>query len=265
MWKIVLAILMSIIVLPVANAAEEDYVLGPGDAVHVTVYGHTDLTTDARISGSGTIAFPLIGEVELNGLTGRQAEAKIAKLLREGGFVRSPQVGLTVQEVQSQQVAVLGQVNKPGKYPIDRGQTVLDMIAMAGGVTADGDDSVVLVKSSKDSKDGPKEQVVDLNAMVQGGDTPQGIRVSAGDIIYVPRKEMFYIYGQVNRPGTYPLERGMTVMQAVSVAEGLTDKGTERGLRIHRKDEKGQTQALNAKLTDVLQPNDVVYVKESLF
>jgi polysaccharide export outer membrane protein len=261
MLKIVLAILMSNFFLPVANAAEEDYVLGPGDAIRITVYGHTDLTTEARISGSGTIAFPLIGEVELNGLTGRQAEVKIAKLLREGGYVRSPQVGLTVQEVQSQQVAVLGRVNKPGKYPIDRGQTVLDMIAMAGGVAADGDDNIVVVKRSKDSK----EQVVDLNAMMQRGDTPQGVRVSAGDIIYVPRMEMFYIYGQVNRPGTYRLERGMTVMQALSVAQGLTNKGTERGLKIHRKDEKGQTQALNVKLTDVLQPNDVVYVKESLF
>jgi polysaccharide export outer membrane protein len=248
--------------LPLAHAAE-DYILGAGDTVRITVYGHPDLSTDARLSGSGTISFPLLGEVLLNGMTERQAEASIADLLEKGSIVKSPQVSVAVQQYESQQVAVLGKVNKPGKYSIDRGQTVLDLIAMAGGVASDGDDNTILVKSTKDAK--AAEKVVNLNGLIRGGDTPQSMQVSDGDIIYIPRTEMFYIYGQVRRPGSYRLEHSMTVMQALSVAEGLTDKGTERGLRIHRRDDNGKTQTLNAQLTDELKPNDVIYVRESLF
>lgn len=246
-----------------APAVAKDYVLGAGDVVRITVYEHTDLSTLTRISQVGGITFPLIGEVFIAGMREREAEAKIGALLQQGGFVKSPQVNLIVEQYRSQQVSVLGEVNKPGMYTIDRGSKVVDLLAMAGGVNAGGGDAAVLIK--KDGSEAKGGQSIDLLALLQKGDMTQNLEVTDGDIVYVPRMEVFYIYGEVQRPGSYRLQRNMTVMQALSMGGGLTPRGTQRGIQIKRKDGGGALTSINAELSDVLRPDDVVYVKESLF
>lgn len=246
-----------------APAVAKDYVLGAGDVVRITVYEHTDLSTLTRISQAGGITFPLIGEVFIAGMREREAEAKIGALLQQGGFVKSPQVNLIVEQYRSQQVSVLGEVNKPGMYTIDRGSKVVDLLAMAGGVNAGGGDAAVLIK--KDGSEGKGGRPIDLLALLQKGDMTQNMEVTDGDIVYVPRMEVFYIYGEVQRPGSYRLQRNMTVMQALSMGGGLTPRGTQRGIQIKRKDGGGALTSINAELSDVLRPDDVVYVKESLF
>ncbi|MEQ6341601.1 MAG: polysaccharide export protein EpsE [Gammaproteobacteria bacterium] len=246
-----------------APALAKDYVLGAGDVVRITVYEHTDLSTLTRISQTGGISFPLIGEVFIAGMKEREAEAKIGALLQQGGFVKSPQVNLIVEQYRSQQVSVLGEVNKPGMYTIDRGSKVVDLLAMAGGVNASGGDAAVLIK--KNGSEGIGGRPIDLLALLQKGDMTQNMEVTDGDIVYVPRMEVFYIYGEVQRPGSYRLQRDMTVMQALSMGGGLTQRGTQRGIQIKRKDAKGALTSISAELFDVLRPDDVVYVKESLF
>ncbi|MCG8429524.1 MAG: SLBB domain-containing protein, partial [Chromatiales bacterium] len=239
----------------------EPYRLGAGDIVRLSVYEHPDLNTVARIAESGSITFPLVGGVSIVGLTEREAEMKLADLLQRKEIVRSPQVTLIVDSYQSQRVSILGEVAQPGLYPISRGSTVVDLIAEAGGLNENAGDVAIVTQIS----DGQAHKIrVNLGSILRGELTAQNLQVGDGDRIYVPMMEQFYVYGQVNRPGVYRLERGMTVMQALSVAGGLTDKATERGMEIKRNSEN-HTTTIAVGLTHTVLPGDVVYVKESLF
>lgn len=254
--------LVFVIALFSISVNAKDYVLGSGDVVRITVYEHADLNAVARISQTGSINFPLVGEVFIAGLNERAAEVKLSELLAQGGFVKSPQVSIIVDQYRSQQVSVLGEVNKPGVYAIDRGNRLMDLLAMAGGVNPSGGENAVLIKKGGNGQGG---HPIDLFQLLQKGDMTQNVEVADGDIIYIPRMDVFYIYGEAQRPGSYRLQRNMTVMQALSMGGGLTPRGTQRGIQIKRKDASGAVVTIKADLSEVLMPDDVVYVKESLF
>jgi polysaccharide export outer membrane protein len=261
--KRLLVLMLAMLVLCCSGGVyAENLQLGAGDVVKVSVYGNPDLNLEARISETGGISFPLIGEVMIGGLSTAAAEKKISGLLENGGFIRKAQVNIIVAVLQSQQVSVLGQVNRPGRYPIDGKRSVTDMLALAGGVNADGADSVTLIRNR--NGDSSKE-VIDVVEMLRSGDMRRNLDLTSNDVIYVERAARFYIYGEVQRPGVFRLERAMTVLQALSVGGGVSARGTERSIRIKRRDAEGVLQVLVAKHDDLLQVDDVVYVQESLF
>ena len=243
--------------------ADSREILGAGDTVRITVFQNPDLSTEARVSERGTIVFPLIGEVALGALTPAAAGARIAELLKKGDFIRNPQVSVSVMQVRSRQVSVLGQVARPGRYALDDTSSKLtDILALAGGITPTGHD-VVTVMAKRNGKFTKWE--VDVPLMYRGGDLSPNIEVENGDTIFVQRAPVFYIYGEVQRAGAYRLEPDMAVMHALSLGGGLTPRGTERGLRIHRRMPDGAVHRLDARLTDPVQADDVIYVRESLF
>ena len=243
-------------------AHAEDIQLGAGDVLKISVYGNPDLTLETRISENGSITCPLIGDGAIAGMSTSNAEKKIGGLLESGAFLRKAQVNIIVTALTSQQVSVLGQVNRPGRYPIDGRRTLTDLIALAGGATPDGGDTVTVVRNrnGKSTRD-----VIDLLEIIRSGDTKQNIELAGGDLVYVERAPRFYIYGEVQRPGQFKVERNMTVLQALSVGGGLTLRGTERNIRIKRRDSAGVMQVITAKHDDLVQVDDVVYVQESLF
>lgn len=241
--------------------AADGYLLGEGDTVKITVYEQPDLTAVARISHAGTINYPFLGEIPIGGLTSDAAGRLIAKRLEVEGFVKTPQVILTIEEYRSHQIPVLGQINKPGKYSLEGQAMVVDLIAQAGGLRKDAADVITVVRNYAGN---PVRYQIDLMRFY-GGDMTQNIEVIGGDIILVPKMDRFYVYGEVNRPGVYRLERGMTTMQALSVGGGLTGRGSSGGIMISRRDAEGKIQKIEVELTDTLQPNDVLYVKERFF
>ena len=240
-----------------------EYRLGPGDVVRITVYNNPDLTTEAQITQEGQITFPLIGQVRIGGIEKGQAEQIIARRLGDGGFVVKPQVNVLVLGYKSQQISVLGQVNRPGKYPIEQASTLADLLAIAGGVSPAGGDAVVHISNAADGKTIKRE--IDLHQALRNGEMDKNFAVRNGDIIFVPRAPLFYIYGEVQRPGAYRLEKDMTVMQALSVGGGLNVRGTERGIRINRNNGDGNFTTIETSMTDLVKENDVIFVKESLF
>lgn len=242
---------------------KNDYVLGSGDVIKVTVFQSPDLSIEARVSESGMVTFPLLGPVRLGGLTIGQAEKRLADGLREGNFLKQPQVSILVTQLRGNQASVLGQVNRPGRYPLELADTRLtDLLAMAGGISTTGSDmlTVVGVRSGK-----PFRAQIDFPTIFAGRSPAQDIVIQNNDVVYVDRVPVIYIYGEVQHAGTIRLERGMTVLQALAAGGGLTQRGTEKGIRVHRRGSDGNVQVLTPQMQDPLQQDDVVYVRESLF
>lgn len=252
----------ALLVFANGTALAADMLLGPGDMLRISVYGSPDLSLETRVSESGKITYPLIGEIDVKDLTAAGAEARIAAMLADGGYVKRPQVNIVITYVQSQQVSVLGNVNKPGRYPLEGRRSVVDLLALAGGINADGAETVLLVWKRNGK---PVPETVDLGKLMRSVDLTGEYDMRAGDVLYVERAPRFYIYGEVQRPGVYRLERNMTVVQALATGGGLNVRGTERGLKIRRRGADGTMTTFEAKLDDLLQIDDVVYIKESLF
>lgn len=240
-----------------------DYPLGAGDMLRVQVFQNPDLTIETRVSENGSITYPLIGAVQLGGLSIAAAEKKIAGALKEGGFVQQPQVNIVLLQVRGNQVGVLGQVNRPGRFPLETFNTrVSDMLAAAGGATVNGDD-VAIVTGVRDGQ--PFRREIDIPALYIGDKPEQDMVLSGGDTIYVHRAPVFYIYGEAQRPGAYRIERGMTIMQALAQGGGPTPRGSEWRLRLHRKNASGEVEQIAPEMTDPVRANDVIYVRESIF
>ena len=244
-------------------AAPAEYRLGAGDVVRVSVYQNPDLTLETRVTEAGIVSYPLLGAIRLGGLSVTAAEKLIADGLRNGNFVKQPQVTIVVTQVRGNQASVLGQVNRAGRYPIEVADMRLsDLLAMAGGTAPNGADMVVLtgVRNGKDFR-----LEVDLPVLFAPGGREKDVLIQNGDTLWVDRQPLAYIYGEVQRPGAMRLERGMTVMQALASGGGLTQRGTEKGMRVHRKGADGKVQVVQPGMDDKLQDGDVVYVRESLF
>lgn len=238
--------------------------LGTGDSIRITVFQSPDLTTETRVSPRGTIVFPLIGEVQLGGLTPAEAGSRIADQLRRGNFIVRPQVVVALVQVRSRQVHVLGQFIRPGSYVLeDAGTRLTDILTLAGGISATGADTVTLL-TNRDGKQATRE--IDVPSIFRGGDTSStNVQIENGDTIFVERAPVFYIYGEVQRAGAYRLLPNMVVMQAVALGGGLTARGTQRAIGVHRRTPAGEFQKLEAKLTDPIQADDIVFVRESMF
>ncbi|MDB5883563.1 MAG: polysaccharide export protein-like protein [Ramlibacter sp.] len=246
-----------------ASVAGADYRLGPGDSIKVQVYQNPDLSVEARVSESGSVNYPLVGAVKLGGLSISEAENRIAQALRTANILKQPQVNIVLQTVRGNQVSVLGQVQKPGRFPLETTNVrVSDMLAAAGGVTPTGDD-VLIVSGTRDGK--PFRKTVDIPALFQGTRGDNDIVLAPGDTLYVDKAPLFYIYGEAQKPGPYKIERGMTVLQALAQGGGPTNRGSANRLRLNRTGPDGKVVTTEPRMTDPVQPGDVLFVRESLF
>jgi polysaccharide export outer membrane protein len=248
-----------------------EYTIGAGDVLFINVWGHEDLTREAVVSEKGMFSFPLIGEVKAAGLTVKELEAKLVRLLSDG-YVVNPYVTVRIKGYKSQTVYVLGQVREPGTYSLDKETSLIEIISRAGGVSDDAGWIIQVVRPSGRSPDKPitpeeakKEDIInaDLEGLLAG--KPQdNIRIEGGDTIFVPKAAYYFIFGEVKTPGSYKLRRDTTVLKAVIMAGGFTDKASKRRIKIRRK-EGEKTIKVRVKLDDPVLPQDTVIVPESFF
>ncbi len=246
-----------------AWGAGAEYRLGPGDSIRIHVFQNPDLTVEARVSENGHISYPLVGSLALGGLPLGEAERRVADALREGRFLKSPQVNISLLQVRGSQVAVLGQVARPGRFTLETSNVrASELIAAAGGVTPLGDDAVIVTGVREGV---PFRRVTGVPALFSGASSQDDIVLAAGDALFIPRAPVFYLYGEAQKPGPYRIERGMTVMQALAAGGGITPRGSQNRLRLHRTGPDGAVVQSTPQLTDLVQPNDVLFVRESLF
>ncbi len=248
---------------PAPPEAQDAFVVGQGDVVRIAVFQSPDLTLETRVDGSGRISYPFLGQLTVAGLSPAQIERELARELQRRDILKQPQVSVNIVQFRSRQVAVLGHVHRPGKYPLELPYTVSDVLALAGGVTQNAADVVVLSRAVNGER---VNLEIDLARMFMPGsrgvDDPE---VQPGDVLFAHRAPLFYIHGEVQRPGAFRLERDMTLQQALSAGGGITPRGTLRGVTITRRGADGSLETLRADLRTPLRADDVVTVPESWF
>ena len=237
--------------------------LGPGDSVSILVYGQPDLSTTVYVADDGSVAVPLAGTIPVAGMSPAQASARIEAALKAAKILVDPHVTLTVTQTRSQRVSVLGQVGTPGRYAVESNTTIFDLLAQAGGITANGSDTVYIIRRDNDGKE--TRYPVDLKGLSGGSGTLPAMSLQGGDSVFVPKAEQFSIYGEVATPGRYRVEPAMTVIEAIAKSGGITIRGSQRRVEIKRKLANGDYSTVKAKLGDLVQPDDVIQVKESIF
>ena len=263
---------LSTLALP--SSAVTNTRVGSGDVLRVTVFGQPDLSAEVGVNDKGVLTLPLIGGIDVTGLTTSEISARVADALRKGQYLRNPEVSVEVVQLRSQMVSVLGEVSRPGRYPIPGHLSVLELLATAGGLTAQADQTVTLLRRKSDSagnNNGNGSVESDVRIPILLGETkatersPLDVELNTGDVVYVNKKKLFYIHGEVNRPGSYPMEQDMNVMRAISLGGGMTQRASQRRIYINREMPDKGVKEIKAKLTDPVLPGDVVYVNESLF
>ncbi|WP_339802487.1 polysaccharide biosynthesis/export family protein [uncultured Marinobacter sp.] len=257
-----LMLISFILALPVL--ADETSALGAGDRLNITVYGQEDLTTRTDIAADGTISMPLLGRVEVAGMTPPAAARMIEGRLEQGGYLRRAHVNLLVEENRSNTISILGQVNSPGQVALTGPTSLTEALALAGGINKEGGERIVVIRPGNDGRQSRQEFRLD-ELLDSSAEATMPITLRRGDTLYVPRVDQFYVHGQVQRPGTYPLNRPLNVMQALSVSGGFGPAARTSGLVLYRKQPDGRVVQLDAKLNDPMRDGDVLFVKESLF
>jgi polysaccharide biosynthesis/export protein len=258
---------------PAARAvASPEYRVGVRDVMVVTLWDQMDLSGRFRISPDGTFNFPMIGRVPAAGLTLGEIEKRLRTEL-ENGYFRNPQLSLSVEEYGSQQFFVVGEVRQPGPVTLTRRMTLMEALARAGSTTPEASGEVIILRPREGevAPDAPVQADqpgvtevlrVDLRAL-QNGTAPNAV-VRDGDTVVVPRAETLFVLGQVRSPGGYPFKRGTTVLQALSLAGGVTDRGAIGRVKIVRI-VSGQKRELKIKVTDLVQAGDTIVVPEKYF
>lgn len=245
-------------------AGEDEYKLGPGDIIKVTVYGHPDLTTTLRLDSDGTILFPLVGQLNVNGQTTMETVDEIAHAL-SGDYVVNPQVSVFVEKFQSKKVVIIGEVVKPGMYEMSGPTTLFELISLAEGLKSGAGTMVTIRRGASPEKPGGELIKVNLKEIIETGQASVDVPLVDGDTITVPIAGMIYVTGEVNSPSAYRLERGTTVIKAITMAGGFTPLASQGKVSILRKVNGVEQKLTKVPMHEPLLPEDVIIVPESFF
>jgi polysaccharide export outer membrane protein len=248
-----------------------NYIVGAQDVLTITVFDQEDLSGKFNVDADGTFTFPLIGRVKAGGLTLRQLEAELKRMLKDGAIFKDPQLAVAVEQYRSQKIHIVGEVRNPATYPLTGDMSLIEAIARAGSTLPSASGEALIVRSRAGRADAPvlpndsdtDVTTVDLKAL-QSGALSQNVALKDGDTIFVPRAETIYVFGQVKNPGAYPIQRNTTVLQALSLAGGVTERGATGRIKIVRI-EKGKQVEVKVKLTDQVKPGDTIMVPERFF
>lgn len=255
---------------PAIQPVSAAYIVGANDVLGVRVFGETDLSQQYSVDSDGTISFPFLGRVPVSGKTVQEIEFALTKLLADG-YLSKPQVSVVITSYRSRSIYVLGEVRNPARYIIEGQTTLLEVIAQAGSFTPNAAQTINLLRY-KDGIAGvvagapvlpgdPRAaEIMRINREdLSEGRLQANILLQDGDTIFVPTAEKFYVMGMVKSPGFFVLQPNMTVRQAIATAGGLTDRGSDRRIKIIRKVNNKDVE-IDAKLSDIVLPNDTIRV-----
>lgn len=257
---------------PATLPAQSDYLIGKEDVLEIMVWGHDDLKRTMPVSLEGMISFPLIGEIRAEGISTVALEKAIAAKLGEG-YIVNPQVTATVKEYKSQRVFVMGEVNQPGTYSVTRENNLLFVLSQAGGPKKEAGEELVVIRPGRrvdraltlEEAAKAKEQIIQANLRdVLAGDQKNNIAIHDGDTVIVAKMPYFFVMGEVKTPGKYNLERGTTVLNAISMGGGLTPLAAPKRTKITR-EQDGRKVEIPTTMEMLVLPGDTIVVPQSFF
>jgi polysaccharide export outer membrane protein len=238
--------------------------------LRITIYGHGDLPQEVVLSSDGSFIYPFIGQVRAAGLTVPQLTDSMARRLEEGYLV-APQITIAVTQYSSQQVYVLGAVKSPGVHTLKHNTTLLELISAAGGPTQEAGAEVILARAQEQAearstgKSQRSTEAIRVNLeKLMAGEVTQRMEIESGDTVYIPKGEFFFISGEVQKPGRYPLERDTTVAKALILAGGPSKFAATKRATVQRF-VHGQRLEYRADMNDILQSDDILVVPQSIF
>jgi polysaccharide export outer membrane protein len=246
--------------------------VAPQDVLTITVWGQPELSGKFSIDADGTLTFPLVGRVKAAGLLPREIEETLQQRLADG-YLKDPQLSVTAERSDTQTINVMGEVKQAGSFPAARGMSLIEALARAGSTTEMAGGTILITRpqvrmpssgaADEAREDAPDVVRVNLKAL-QSGAAGTNLQLRGGETVFVPRAEVVYVIGAVKNPGTYPIREQTTVLQAIAVAGGLTERGSFRSVRIVRPAD-GSKKQVKVKLDELLQPGDTIVVGERLF
>ena len=242
----------------------QEYIVGEGDILVISVYDNKELDTTVRVGGDGIISMPLIGPVKVGGMDVSSIASYIERLLADG-YLLSPQVNVFVEEYRSKKVTVLGEVNQPGLIELQGSISLLEIISRAGGLTEDAGGLITIKRNTINVADEKKSISIKIKNLIERGDTSFNIPIQDGDSIYVAKAGVFYITGEVQRPGSFKHEDNPTVLKAITLAGGLTDHGAPGRVRVIRIVDGEEVVLKNVAMDETILPDDVIVVPETYF
>jgi polysaccharide export outer membrane protein len=266
--------------LPIGSLhAVDDYIVGPNDVLNVAVFDQPQLTNKYIIQSDGSFTFPLIGRVKAGGLTIQAIENEVRDRLLKGAFLKQPQVTVSVDQYRSQQIFIMGEVKQPGILQFTGSMTIIEALARSGSITEHAGMEALILRSgvggqaakapdaatlarAQSSKD--TDNILRVNLQNLQGTLAQNVELRGGDTIFVPKAESVFVSGQVQRVGEYVFRKGMTVRQVLTLAGGVTERGSTRRIQIIRT-VNGVDTTIGATLQDAVLPGDTVVVRESFF
>jgi polysaccharide export outer membrane protein len=221
------------------------------------------------VENDGHFAYPFLGRVEASGLTVGSIATNLKERLSDG-YLKHPQVTVDVEQFRSQSVFVMGEVRTPGKYVLSGSITLLDALAQAGSPTPAAGAEILILHPTSGAVDAPTlpnqrdAEVARVNLReIEDGRLSRNVTIRDGDTVFVPKAERFFVIGMVRNPGSYVLERNMTVLQAISTAGGISERGSSRRLKIVRIVDNTRKE-LDAKATDIVTAGDTIVVRQRL-
>lgn len=243
----------------------QDYLLGPSDVIKISVFRQDDLSLTVRVDGEGMIVYPLLGQIKAAGLSVSQLGEKISALLADG-YIKKPQVSVFVQEFRGKKATILGNIKEPGLYELQGYTTLLELISKAGGLTKEAGGQAV-IKRGVNTNIGGVEHVltVDLRRLVEQGDTSENVEVKDGDSVFINKAGIFFVTGEVKKPDAYKIEPGTSVIKAVTIAGGFTDRASRGGVNIIRQAEGKEVVLTKVTMDELVMPDDVIVVPETFF
>jgi polysaccharide export outer membrane protein len=245
------------------------YTLGPQDQLRITVFDEPELTNSYRIDSDGFITFPMINKVAASGITPPELQDRIRSMLASG-YIRNPQVRVEVEGYKSQSVIVSGEVRTPGKLMMTGSMSLVEALAAAGSPTSAASNEVSVSRQRRLANgtvpDENDVEIIRVNLkLLQLGQAGRDLQLQDGDLVNVPKAQTFFITGQVRNSGSLVWEPGMTIQQAVALAGGLTDRGSDRRIKADRIMPDGKVVEVSLRLEDKVQPNDTIKVSTKIF
>lgn len=249
-----------------------EYLIGAGDILRIVVYGQDTLTQSVIVQPDGTFTFPLIGRIKAADFSPDELQRKITILLAKD-FIRNPQVTVNVQEYRSKTVFVVGQITKPGTYPLEGNTTIVSILAKAGPVTGNAVEVVIVrplgevagpVLPTDVTEETPKATIMRVSLQdIETGLLEKNVVLQPNDTIFIPQAPSIFVSGEVRSPGAYAFRPGLTVRQAISLAGGFTERSSSK-VRVVR-EANGKGKEVKIGLDDPVQRGDYIIVKEKLF